>query len=255
MRLKSVVMGSLGALGFEIRRKHKNTIGDVPSDMEPDKVEIIRAVAPYTMTSAERVYSLIGAVDYVIERGIEGDIVECGVWRGGSMLSVAMRLKELKVTDHKLWLYDTYEGMSAPDENDFSKRSGDAAVKFAETQTSEDSSDWCCASLEDVQANIKLADYPEKNIKFIKGKVEDTIPSNIPEKIALLRLDTDWYASTKHELEHLFPCLVKGGILIIDDYGHWEGCRKAVDEYFAGSPVDKPLLVRVDYTGRIGVKP
>lgn len=253
--LKPVISKSLDALGYEVKRKRKNTIGDVPMDMEADKAAIIKAVAPYTMTSAERVYSLIGAVDYVLERGIKGDIVECGVWRGGSMLSVAMRLKEHKTTDRTLWLYDTYEGMSAPDENDFSKRSGGAQAKFEETQTGDDSSDWCCASLEDVQANIKLAKYPAKNIKFVKGKVEDTIPKDIPEKIALLRLDTDWYASTKHEMEHLFPRLVKGGVLIIDDYGHWEGCRKAVDEYFEAHPKNKPLLVRVDYTGRIGIKP
>jgi O-methyltransferase len=91
------------------------------------------------------------------------------------------------------------------------------------------------------------------HVRLVKGKVEDTVPKNAPEKIALLRLDTDWYESTRRELVHLFPRLVPGGVLIIDDYGHWQGARKAVDEYIAGNQV-KILLNRVDYTGRIGVK-
>ena len=91
------------------------------------------------------------------------------------------------------------------------------------------------------------------HVRLVKGKVEDTVPKNAPEKIALLRLDTDWYESTRRGLVHLFPRLVPGGVLIIDDYGHWQGARKAVDEYIAGNQV-KILLNRVDYTGRIGVK-
>ena len=158
-----------------------------------------------------------------------------------------------KAVTRDLWLYDTFEGMPEPDENDFSKRSGNAKEKFKDVKISDSSSDWCRATLDDVQANIKIANYPADKIHFIKGKVEDTIPAQMPKSIALLRLDTDWYASTKHELEHLFPLLVTGGVLIIDDYGHWEGCRKAVDEYFA-MQTKKPLLVRVDYTGRVAIK-
>ena len=92
-----------------------------------------------------------------------------------------------------------------------------------------------------------------KNIIYIKGKVEETIPEIIPGKISLLRLDTDWYESTLHNLNHLFPLLSKGGILILDDYGHWQGARKAVDEYLEKNNV-KILLNRIDYTGRIAVK-
>ena len=169
------------------------------------------------------------------------------------MLSVALRLNEKKAANRDLWLYDTFEGMPAPDENDFSKRSGPAQKKFDDVKISDSASDWCRATLDDVQANIRIANYPADKIHFIKGKVEDTIPAQMPNSIALLRLDTDWYASTKHELEHLFPLLIPGGVLIIDDYGHWEGCRKAVDEYFAAQ-AKKPLLVRVDYTGRVAIK-
>jgi O-methyltransferase len=85
------------------------------------------------------------------------------------------------------------------------------------------------------------------------GKVEDTFPKDTPDKIAILRLDTDWYESTRHELIHLYPKLSIGGVLIIDDYGHWEGARKAVDEYINDNTL-RILLNRIDYTGRIAVK-
>jgi O-methyltransferase len=85
----------------------------------------------------------------------------------------------------------------------------------------------------------------------VKGKVEDTIPANIPERIALLRLDTDFYRSTRHELEHLYPRLERGGVLIIDDYGAYVGARQATDEYFASRPF---LLNRIDEHVRCGVK-
>jgi hypothetical protein len=83
--------------------------------------------------------------------------------------------------------------------------------------------------------------------------VEETIPQHAPEQISVLRLDTDWYSSTKHELMHLFPRLSKNGVLIIDDYGHWAGARKAVDEYFADQTI-QPLLNRIDQTGRACIK-
>ena len=95
--------------------------------------------------------------------------------------------------------------------------------------------------------------YDEGMVHLVKGRVEETIPQHAPDSIALLRLDTDWYESTKHELERLFPRLSKHGILIIDDYGHWQGARRAVDEYFAGNKIPI-LLSRADYTGRVAVK-
>ena len=105
-----------------------------------------------------------------------------------------------------------------------------------------------------MQANIRSTGYPEQRVHFIKGPVEQTIPVHPPvPAIALLRLDTDWYESTKHELEHLFPLLVRGGIMILDDYGHWQGARQAVDEYLERLP-HSYYLHRIDYTGRLLVK-
>ena len=113
---------------------------------------------------------------------------------------------------------------------------------------------WAVAGLDDVRANMLATGYPQELVHYVKGPVESTIPGSAPHgPIALLRLDTDWYESTKHELVHLFPLLSEGGVLIIDDYGHWHGARQAVDEYFAGDC--RPFyLHRIDYTGRLLVK-
>ncbi len=112
---------------------------------------------------------------------------------------------------------------------------------------------WCIASLQEVRHNMQATGYPSGQIHYIEGRVEETIPAQIPDSIALLRLDTDWYESTRHELEHLYPRLVEGGVLVLDDYGHWQGARQAVDEYFAQAG-HRPLLQRIDYSGRLAVK-
>lgn len=242
----------LNLFGFEIKKSDDKFL-DL-ADISEEYKNIIRAVSHYTMTSSERVNALLTAVDYVVENNIDGDYVECGVWRGGSTMAAALRFMERANTNRRLYLYDTFEGMPAPSKYDFSKRSGHAQNKFDKTKLSENSSNWCYTALDDVKRNISLTSYPPKKVIYVKGKVEETIPAQMPEKIAILRLDTDWYASTKHEMENLFPLLVKGGVLIIDDYGHWEGCRKAVNEYFSDNKIKPPLLARVDYTGRIGIK-
>jgi len=108
--------------------------------------------------------------------------------------------------------------------------------------------------LEEVRHNLSNVGYPDDRIKLVKGLVEATLPNKAPSKIALLRLDTDWYESTRHELIHLYPRLAQRGVLIIDDYGHWEGAQKAVDEYIRDNNLPV-LLNRIDYTGRIAIKP
>jgi hypothetical protein len=108
--------------------------------------------------------------------------------------------------------------------------------------------------LDAVRRTVLGSGYPAERVHFVEGRVEDTLPAHAPEQLALLRLDTDWYESTRAEMEHLYPRLVPGGVLIIDDYGHWEGARRAVDEHFAAHG-PAPLLHRIDYTARIAVKP
>ncbi len=227
----------------------------VPVDMkEQDFLNLYDLCRPYTMTSTERMYSLYKAVNYVINNNIPGDFVECGVWKGGSALLIAKMLADKNVTDRKVILYDTYEGMSEPTENDKDIAGEAATTLLQKTSIEIQDSIWCYSSFEEVKKNLSLSGLIEKNIIMIKGKVEDTIPNDVPTKlISLLRLDTDWYESTKHELNHLYPMLNTNGVLIIDDYGHWEGCRKAVDEYILDNNLSI-LLNRIDNTGRLAIK-
>jgi len=225
-----------------------------PPDFTLEEIAVIEQVKPFTMTSPERMVSLIRAVKYLAENGIAGDMVECGVWRGGSMMIVAKVLSAVGVTDRSLYLYDTFEGMSEPRESVDVSYEGDSAKTLLEIrEKTEQDYIWCYSPIEEVKKNVYGTGYPAANTHFVKGKVEDTIPAHVPDQIALLRLDTDWYDSTYHELTHLFPRLVKGGILIIDDYGHWQGAQKATDDYFREHNV-KIFLGRADYTGRIAVK-
>lgn len=201
-------------------------------------------VAPYTMTSQARVLALCDAVRYIDDNQIAGAIVECGVWRGGSMMAATLTLRSVR----ELYLFDTFAGMPPPSEHDarYDGTPADDLLRVDEQTVAR-------ASLDDVMANVLGTGYTG-NVQFIPGKVEDTIPTQAPDRIALLRLDTDWYESTRHELEHLYPRLVPNGVLIIDDYGHWDGARRAVDEYVATLPL-RPLLHRIDYTGRLAIKP
>jgi O-methyltransferase len=247
--IKEALRRSFRQLGYEVRRVE----GEIPPDLPPAFAGLVHRCRPFTMTSVERLWALHEAVRYVVANGLEGDFVECGVWRGGSTMAMALTLQELGAADRRLHLYDTFAGMSAPTGDDVDVKGRPAQGQF-DRMADGDKNLWCYAGLDEVRANLASTGYPEAHLRFMKGKVEETIPEGAPEKIALLRLDTDWYDSTRHELEHLYPRLVTGGVLIIDDYGHWQGARNAVDEYFAAHGI-KPLLSRIDYTGRMMLKP
>jgi len=159
-----------------------------------------------------------------------------------------LTLLEVNDADREIFLYDTYEGMSEPTSDDVRYDGMDAGGRFDELRSKDQA--WCFASLDDVKANVLSTGYAPSKIRFVQGKVEDTIPATLPGPIAILRLDTDWYESTKHELEQLFPLLHPRGILLIDDYGYWAGARKAVDEYFRENR-NQFYFHRIDYTGRL----
>jgi hypothetical protein len=211
----------------------------------------MHAVAEWTMTSKSRIFALIVAVRYVVDQAVPGDFVECGVWRGGSMQVVARTLLERGVSDRELHLFDTFEGMPPPTTEDRRLGGPPASELLAIRDRTENV--WAVAGLDDVRAGMAQTGYPADRIHFHPGLVQDTVPAEAPERIALLRLDTDWYASTRHELEHLYDRLVPGGALIIDDYDYWEGSRQATDEFLAASGA-RLLLVPVD-TARVAVKP
>lgn len=225
---------------------------------DPEDRALLERCAPYTLTSVQRIQALVDAVEYCIRRGVPGDFAECGVWRGGSVLAMILKLQNLGVTDRTIHLYDTFEGMTEPSERDTSAYDRPALETWTEERAAGNEA-WAGYFQPEIFNESAVRDlllstgYPTELIKVVKGRVGETLPALAPAELALLRLDTDWYESTRHELVHLFPRLSVGGVLIIDDYGHWDGCRAAVDEYFTNSapPI---LLNRIDYTGRIGIK-
>jgi hypothetical protein len=240
-KVPTVVDKAARRLGWDVRPQHA-----LPTDFAPHEARIHERVRPYTMTTPERVQALVDAVDYVTRAEIAGAIVECGVWKGGSMMAVALRLLELGIRDRELWLYDTFAGMTPPTELD-TRRDGASAVDLYALKNGK----WSDATLDEVRANIAATEYPSERLRYVVGPVEETIEREAPAAIAILRLDTDWYESTRVELERLYPLLAPGGVLILDDYGHWGGARKAVDEYFGDRPV---LLSRIDVSARMAVK-
>jgi hypothetical protein len=220
-----------------------------PVDFDPEWIETLERVAPYTMTTPERGAAVCWATEYLVSNDIPGSFVECGVWKGGSTMAAALTLTRLEADDRDLYLFDTFAaGMTRPTEEDIDYA---GVPVLRDWPAPEDDHGAGGVSLSEVRSNLARTGYDSDRLHFIEGPVERTIPERAPDSIALLRLDTDWYESTRHELDHLYPRLVPGGVLIIDDYGHLQGARKAVDEYFDGRRI---LLSRTDYSGRIAVK-
>lgn len=221
-------------------------------DLDPAFMPLYEACRACTMTSIERMYALYKVVEHTVRAGIPGDLAECGVWKGGSMMMCALTLRAMKDTSRTLYLYDTFEGMTLPTEKD-ADVFGDSAEAALRKGRMREFGEWCRSPLDEVRANLLRTGYPPDKIVFVRGRVEETLPATRPRALALLRLDTDWYESTYHELTHLYPLLTPGGVLIVDDYGHWRGAREATDRYLEETGA-RMLLHRVDYTGRVGVK-
>jgi hypothetical protein len=252
-RLESLIAGAAQKVGLSVSRtsSQQNRLPVEATDADRRHIDFVR---PYTMTSAERVWSLLQAVRYVVNEEVPGDFVECGVWRGGSVMAMARELGSLDRGDRRIWLYDTFEGMTAPTAKDVEAVSGVTAQQLLDTtQIGDGNNVWCVASQDDVERNLRLTGYPMDQFTFVRGDVAQTLQSQVPEQIAILRLDTDWYESTKVGLEVLYPRLVVGGVCIFDDYGHWQGARTAVDEYFAERGL-RPFMHPIDFSGRVFIK-
>ena len=199
------------------------------------------------------------AVKYALRNEINGDIVECGVGNGCKMFMAAWLCQHSGEKEREMYLYDTFAGLTEPGERDYKikkgrKLSSQRAMKeFYNASKTDSGSTWCYTSLRDVKDNIIEAGYMQRLFHYVEGDVLKTIPSIRPTKIAVLRLDTDFYDSTMHELSHLYDLVVPGGVIIFDDYGGWNGQKTAVDEFFAGIGI-QPLLVRTCWKERVYVK-
>ena len=235
---------------IEISQAEKKFITEIlfPSQLSSNSV-------PLSMVSIERLWATISATKYIVENDIAGDLVECGVWRGGVAIAIAKTLQNLG-SKKKLYLFDTFEGMTQPTSFDRQSSTKKSALKKFRKLQKDHHNEWCYSSLEDVKISFSKYNLMS-NVKFIKGDVNETLKKtkNLPEKISLLRLDTDWYESTKIELEILYPLIEPKGILLIDDYGYWDGARKAVDEYFYSlDQRERPMQWVLDNTGRGYIK-
>jgi len=246
--MKKLIKRVLLQLGYKVTSTSKKGF----PDFDDQFWNIYLQAKENSLTTVERMYALYQATRYVVENNIEGAIVECGVWKGGSVMISAATLKNLNAV-RDLYLYDTFEGMSEPTEKDITFRNESAYQNWDKIKSSQ-SIILCYSTLEEVQKNVFSTGYSQEKFHFIKGKVENTIPANIPDKISILRLDTDWYESTYHELKHLYDRVTKNGVIILDDYGYWKGAREATDQFFSEINF-KPLLQRIDHSGRILIKP
>jgi O-methyltransferase len=249
--------GELRTLEFELTR-HSDVYRDI-SATAPGFLELYYRVQPYTLTSVPLAFGLYEAVRYIAEADIPGAIVECGVWRGGSMLLAALALLELNKTDRQLWLYDTFawEWESAGDTDGyvFEPESDSAARRSAAIlrRDSDEDSVRAGTSVDEVVSLIIGAGYPAENVIAVPGLVQDTLPETAPTVISLLRLDTDMAESTSHELMTLYPRLSVGGVLLVDDYGKHRGATMATEAFFLQTG-QRPLLTRLDIQGRIAIK-
>ena len=246
---KKIINKFLGYFNLKLIKNSESKNQDFPIEANQDIKKFIKLSTQFSMTGKKRMYALFQAIEN--SRNLEGDYVECGVWRGGNILLYKL-LADYYNLKKTIYAFDTFEGMTAPENIDVNYQGHTAQKSMGEASKNEKEMNiHCYSSIDMVKKNI-LKHSNLNNIKFIKGPVEETLlnEKNLPNKISVLRLDTDFYSSTKIELEILYPKLISGGVLIIDDYGYWRGARKAVDEYFN----QKKWLHIVDQTCRYLIK-
>lgn len=252
--IKRAICSGFKSLGYEVRRTSSEPFLPVEfSLIEKAAFEYVRK-HDLSMVSDERLFATILACRHVIEQNIEGDFVECGVFRGGNAIAAKMVFDGYRI-DRRVWLFDTFLGMTKPSVDvDIESATGISAIHQFDSMDRQSHNDWVFCPMDEVKGNFSKAGLLDDRVMFVKGDVADTLhAASLPEKISVLRLDTDWYASTKLELEILYPRLSVGGALIIDDYGCYRGAQKATDEYFSGV-ARRPFLNYSDYTGRIAIK-
>ena len=241
---------------FNFKLEHRNSWykknENYLAEIEEDDLNFIKEIDKFSMCKPPEHWAIVQSINHIKNNNIDGDLVECGVWEGGNIILFGYLLRKLNL-DKKIYAYDTYSGMVEPSIHDATFK--DSNLKNSKNiYKSKDG--WAKCDLKKVKTNIsKFIDNHDKDYIFIEGDVRETLDdqNNLPDKISLLRLDTDFYESTSKELEVLFPRLQKNGVLIIDDYGHWKGQKKAVDEYF-NLKEDFYWLHRIDYKSRLLIK-
>lgn len=198
------------------------------------------------------------AVKYILSRNILGAFVECGVDAGNFQVVWIQELKKQNKI-RNIYLYDTFSGLTKPSEFDytrpdavyFSMNNTDVKNMWKSQIVDANTNRWCYTPLDKVKLRLNVLDYPTENLHYIVGDVMQTLKMFVPEKIAMLRLDTDWYESSKFELEMMFDRVIPGGLIIFDDYYHWDGQRRAVDEFFQQRGINVDIIKIDAKTGYI----
>jgi len=187
---------------------------------------ILRRVKPLTMVDSDSTIELARHVSRLVEDGIPGDFVECGVWKGGSSFLMALLARELE-SERTVWLFDSFEGLPPPEQID-----GPKALTWAASKDPSNYFDNCRASIDQVKQSARELGL-ESCTRFVKGWFEQTLPAATHElgTIALLRIDADWYSSVRCCLDHLYDKVAEGGVVVLDDYYSWDGCAIAVHEF------------------------
>jgi O-methyltransferase len=260
--IKQCIKSLLCSIGLEIRKIDEYAF--LGYDLENEADELIRKIRPYTMLSRQRLISLYQQVFFCEQHKIPGCFIECGVWKGGAVALMALANIKNSTTPRIIHLFDIFQEICEPDASVDGERAVNEVKKWANGGSS--------GKLEPIQGVYDLFGGPgsleenrellEKNIgynpmflHYHKGWFQETLPRDIDGigEIAILRLDGDWYASTKICLEYLYDKVVAGGFIIIDDYGAYEGCRKAVDEFLQGKGISV-FLNHIDSEAKYWIK-
>lgn len=198
----------------------------------------------------------------IFNNNIEGALVECGVHEGFQQAIWIYIIMNNNLVKRDIYLYDTFTGLVEPSKYDYTCENS-KLFKYSQIDTynywknqiiDSNINNWCYVPLDKVKNNLYETGYPMEKLHFIVGNTIETlkIKENIPDKIAILRLDTDWYESSKVELEQLYNNVVTGGLIIFDDYYHWDGQRRAVDDYFESINIKYDFIdLNNDKTGAI----
>jgi hypothetical protein len=247
MPLKSIAAQSAELYLDLLKRSLTNTLFNI----EPDAFEgstpryVEAAITHYqqgpavSMLPLARLDNLQACVVDVVERRVPGDLVETGVWRGGAVIFMRALLRVLEVTDRLVWAADSFEGLPEPDPEKY-PREHQAYKSAAMTKYY----NHLAASLDDVKRNFAAYGMLDDQVRFLKGWFKDTLPDAPIGAIAVLRLDGDYYESTRDALTSLYDRVSPGGYVIVDDYGEdsWTYCRKAVDEFREARGITDPLI-------------
>jgi O-methyltransferase len=223
--LKSVVIRCLAKRDWIIVKKR-------PFDISARESGIDWPMFGYSMVGHRRLENIELCLTSVVDGMIEGDFVECGVWRGGASIYAKAVLNTLRASDRSVWLADSFEGMPIQTEND----KADGALA---------DNSFLAVSLEQVQDNFRRFGLLDEQVKFVKGWFSDSLPASPIEKIAVLRLDGDYYSSTMDALDSLYDRVSSKGYIIIDDYWSFVTCRQAITDFCAKRGIT-PSIEKID---------